>query len=130
LHKKHSSKIALLVDPINYVHILSITIGQDTWRNLEKAFQDSGLNRRVLVEVGLRNLISTKLEDSQSVEDYVNCIIGTMHKFKGISIINDEWISVLMLAEFPESYKPMMLGLENSVCRLPRIQLKLNCCRM
>jgi len=28
--------------------------------------------------------------------------------------INDEWIGALMLAGLPESYKPMILGLENS----------------
>jgi len=82
------------------------------WLNLEKAFQDSGLNRRVGL---LRTLITTKLEDSKSVEDHVNRIISTAHKLKGVGMeINDEWIGALMLAGLPESYKPMILGLENS----------------
>jgi len=72
----------------------------------------SKLNRRVGL---LRTLITTKLEDSKSVEDYVNRIISTAHKLKGVGMeINDEWIGALMLAGLPKSYKPMILRLENS----------------
>lgn len=105
--------------------MLLLTIYNCT-RNMEKFEKDvSGLNRRIGL---LRTLITTKLDDSQSV-DYVNCIIGTAHKLKEVGMeINNEWIGALMLAGLPESYKPMILGLENS--GMPRIQLKLNYCSM
>jgi len=35
------SRIALLVDPINYVHIQSAKIAKQVWLNLEKIFQNS-----------------------------------------------------------------------------------------
>lgn len=106
------SRIVLLVDPINYIHIQSATTAKEAWKNLEKALQDSGLSRRVGL---LRSLITTRLEDSQSVEDYVNRIISTAHKLKGVGMeIDNEWIGALLLAGLPESYKPMILGLENS----------------
>ena len=50
-------------------------------------------------------LIITKLKDRQSVEDYINRIIGTAHKLKGVGMeINDEWIGALMLAGLLGSY--------------------------
>ncbi|GBP00131.1 hypothetical protein EVAR_74415_1 [Eumeta japonica] len=44
---KAKSKIILLVDSINYVHIQEAETAKEVWDNLSRAFDDSGLTRRV-----------------------------------------------------------------------------------
>lgn len=58
---KAKSKLILLVDPILYVHIQDAKSSKEVWKNLTKAFQDSGLLRKVGL---LKDLINTTLESS------------------------------------------------------------------
>ncbi|KAG7300019.1 hypothetical protein JYU34_017061 [Plutella xylostella] len=110
--KKAKSKIILLVDPINYVHIEECTTSKEVWLNLQQAFSDSGLTRKVGL---LKSLITTTLDSSSSVEDYVNKIMSTAHKLRNINFkVDDEWLGTLLLAGLPESYKPMLMALESS----------------
>ncbi|GBP67662.1 Probable RNA-directed DNA polymerase from transposon BS [Eumeta japonica] len=110
--KKAKSKLILLVDPINFIHIQDATTSKQIWENLSKAFQDSGLLRKVGL---LRDLINTNLETSTSVEDYVNKIMSSAHKLRNIGFsVDDEWLGTLMLAGLPDEYKPMIMGIESS----------------
>lgn len=109
---KARSKIILLVDPLNYVHVQTAKTAKEAWDNLASAFQDTGLTRRVGL---LRTLITTSLENSDSVEDYVNKIIITAHKLSNIGLkVSDEWVGTILLAGLPDSYKPMIMGIESS----------------
>ncbi|XP_063534897.1 uncharacterized protein LOC134744882 [Cydia strobilella] len=109
---KAKSKIILLVDPMLYVHIQDATTSKQVWDNLSKAFQDSGLVRKVGL---LKDLINTTLESSNSIEEYVNKIMTSAHKLRSISFqIDDEWLGTLMLAGLPDMYKPMIMGIESS----------------
>ncbi|XP_045489594.1 uncharacterized protein LOC123690332 [Pieris rapae] len=109
---KARSKIVLLVDPMNYVHIQDATTAKEVWDNLRKAFDDSGLLRKVGL---LRELITTDLESCGSVENYVNKIITCAHKLRNIKfIVDDEWLGTLLLAGLPESYSPMIMAMESS----------------
>ncbi|KAL0893362.1 hypothetical protein ABMA27_014949 [Loxostege sticticalis] len=109
---KAKSKLILLVDPINYVHIQDAKSAKEVWNNLSRAFQDSGLLRKVGL---LKDLINTTLETSTSVEDYVNKILSAAHKLRNISFqVDDEWLGTLMLAGLPDEYKPMIMGIESS----------------
>lgn len=45
--RKAKSKIILPVDSINYVHIQEAGTAKEVWENLSRAFDDSGLPRRV-----------------------------------------------------------------------------------
>lgn len=74
---KAKSKIILLVDPINYIHIQEATTAREVWDNLAKAFDDNGLTRRVGL---LRDLITTTLDGCQNIEDYINRIMTTANK--------------------------------------------------
>lgn len=47
LDTKAKTKIILLIDKINYVHIEDATTSKEVWDKLKAAFQDSGLTRRV-----------------------------------------------------------------------------------
>ncbi|XP_052757808.1 uncharacterized protein LOC113516220 [Galleria mellonella] len=112
LDMKAKTKIILLVDPINYVHIQEAKTAKEVWQNLAKAFDDKGLTRRVGL---LKDLITTTLESCQNVEVYVNKVMTTAHKLRNISFdVNDEWLGTLLLAGLPDDYKPMIMALESS----------------
>lgn len=112
LDTKAKSKIILLVDPINYIHIHDAKTAKDVWDNLAKAFDDKGLTRRVGL---LRDLITTTLDNCQNIEEYVNKIMTTAHKLRNIGFtVNDEWLGTLLLAGLPEVYQPMIMALESS----------------
>lgn len=109
---KAKTKLILLTDPINHSHIKSAKSAKEIWDNLQSAFEDNGLTRRVGL---LRTLITTKLSESSTVESYVNQIINTAYKLKSVGMdISDEWIGTLLLAGLPDEYKPMIMGLESS----------------
>lgn len=109
---KAKSKLILLVNPILFVHIQEAQTAKQVWDRLAKAFEDSGLTRKVGL---LKELINTKLENSVSVEDYVNKIMTAAHKLRNIKFhVDDEWLGTLMLAGLPEMYRPMIMGLESS----------------
>lgn len=109
---KAKAKLILLIDPINYVHVQTAKTAREIWIKLGSAFEDKGLTRRVGL---LRSLITTKLDDSDSVEDYVTKKITTAHKLNGIGMeISDEWVGTLLLAGLPEAYSPMIMGIESS----------------
>lgn len=109
---KAKSKLILLIDPILYVHIQDATNAKQVWENLTKAFEDSGLTRKVGL---LKDLINTTLENSDSVEAYVNKIMTSAYKLRNIHFkVDDEWLGTLMLAGLPDTYKPMIMGIESS----------------
>lgn len=109
---KARSKLILLVDPMNYIHIQEAKSAKEVWTNLGKAFDDSGLTRRVGL---LRELITTSLENCTSIEDYVNKIMTSAHKLRNIGFeVKDEWLGTLLLTGLPDQYKPMLMALESS----------------
>ena len=49
---KPKTKLVLLIDPINFVHVQEATTAKRVWENLKNAFDDSGLTRHVsLLEI-------------------------------------------------------------------------------
>uniref|UniRef100_A0A1Y1L7N1 Uncharacterized protein n=1 Tax=Photinus pyralis TaxID=7054 RepID=A0A1Y1L7N1_PHOPY len=97
---KCRSKIILLLDPLNYVHVQQTTTAKAAWDNLKAVFLDNGLTRRVGL---LRTLITTKLEDCHSVEDYINQIVTTAFKLTNVGLtVSDEWTGTILLAGLPE----------------------------
>lgn len=119
---KARTKICLCVDPINYVHIQDCKDAKSVWESLENVFDDSGLTRRIGL---LRLLISTRLENCDSVEEFVNTIISTCHKLNGIGFkVDEEWIGSILLAGLSEEYKPMIMGLESSGMKITGDSIK------
>ncbi|KAL0882308.1 hypothetical protein ABMA27_000825 [Loxostege sticticalis] len=109
---KAKSKIILLVDPVNYVHIQEASTAKEVWENLSRAFDDSGLTRRVGL---LRDLCNTTLSGCPNVEEYVSKIMTTAHKLRNIGFhVDDEWLGTMLLSGLPESYMPMIIALESS----------------
>lgn len=109
---KAKSKLILLIDPIIYVHVREAQTSKEVWENLMRAFEDSGLTRKVGL---LKDLINTTLETSASIEDYVNKIMSSAHRLRNIGFkVDDEWLGTLMLAGLPDVYKPMIMAIESS----------------
>lgn len=109
---KAKTKIILLVDKVNYVHIEDAETSKEVWDKLKSAFQDSGLTRRVGL---LRQLITASFAACGSVEEYVSQIVSTAHKLKEVDMpVSDEWVGTLLLAGLPEEYAPMIMGIESS----------------
>ncbi|XP_046977607.1 uncharacterized protein LOC124543428 [Vanessa cardui] len=61
---KATSKIILLVEPMNYVHIENAKTAKEVWENLQNVFEDSGLSRKVGL---LKDLINTSLDICGSI---------------------------------------------------------------
>lgn len=109
---KAKGSLILSVDAVNYAHIQSATTATEVWDNLKKAFDDSGVLRRVGL---LRELVSTRLENCKSMEEFVNKIVTTAYKLKGVGLeLNDELVGAFMLAGLSEEYMPMIMAIENS----------------
>lgn len=106
------AKLTLMVEPINYSHLQSAKTASEIWKNLETAFNDSGLMRRVGL---LRTLINTRLENCASIEEFVNTVTTTAHKLKGTGMtVDDEWIGTVLLAGLGDEYRPMIMAIESS----------------
>ncbi|KMQ87255.1 retrovirus-related pol polyprotein from transposon tnt 1-94 [Lasius niger] len=109
---KARAKIVLVVQKQNYGHIQSANTPRQAWENLKNAFEDKGLTRKVGL---LRILTSTKFQDCNSVEEYVNMIMTTAHTLKELDFeVKDEMIGALLLSGLPDEYRPMIMGLESS----------------
>lgn len=109
---KAKAKLILTIDPSLYVHIKEAKSTKDLWLKLQNMFDDSGFSRRITL---LRNLISIRLENCESMQNYVTQIIETAQKLSGTGFsVDDEWIGCLMLAGLPEKYIPMIMAIEHS----------------
>lgn len=104
--------LALSVDPSLYVHIKSCDTALKIWKALKNLFEDNGLSRKIGL---LRNLISGRLEDSDSMQSYVDGIVDNANKLDGIGFtITDEWKTAILLAGLTVEYKPFIMGIEAS----------------
>lgn len=110
--RKARNKLKLCIDPICYAHIQNARTASEIWESLNRAFEDNGLTRRCGL---LRKLIMTSYENCSSMEVYVNEIVNTAHQLNGIGLkVDEEWVGMLLLCGLPESYRPMIMALENS----------------
>ena len=110
--RKARGKIILHLERSNFCHVKKPKTAQDACEKLEAAFEDSGLTRRIGL---IRKFGSTHLEDCQSMEDFVNTVMTTAHQLRGIGLeIPEELVGGLLLAGLPETYRSMVVALENS----------------
>lgn len=109
---KTKAKLILTIESSLYVHIKDVQNTKELWDKLKQLFDDSGFTRRISL---LRNLISIRLENCNSVTSYVTQIIETSQKLRGTGFnINDVWVGSLLLAGLPEKYSPMIMAIEHS----------------
>lgn len=106
------SEINLLLDESIYSYIAATTTAKQAWDALESAFQDSGLSRKVHL---LKQLVQLKLEECESIDDYVNKMMMTSLKVKKSGLkLDDEVTASILLAGLPENFDPLVMAVENS----------------
>ncbi|CAF4947657.1 unnamed protein product [Pieris macdunnoughi] len=109
---KAKAKLILTIDTSLYVHIKQAATAYDLWSTLKHMYDDSGYMRKISL---LRNLINIRLENCESMAQYVTQIVETGQRLRGTGFsITDEWIGALMLAGLTEKYAPMIMAIEHS----------------
>lgn len=113
---KALSELTLLLDESIYSYISDANTAKQAWTKLEKAFEDSGLSRKVEL---LKQLVKLTLDECDSVQDYVNRMVTTCLKVgKAGLTIDDEILASLMLAGLPDQYTSLVMAIENSTTKL------------
>lgn len=110
--RKAKARIVLSIDESLYVHIQTLSTAAQIWSALKELYDNRGLTRQIGL---LRKLITIRLENCSSMANYVNEIIGTANKLKGVGFdITDEWIGAIILAGLTDKFKPFIMGIESS----------------
>lgn len=93
-----------------YVHIQKCDTALNVWESLQKLYDDRGLSRKISL---LKQLIQSRLEECDGMQDYIDRIIGTSDKLKGVGFyIGDEWIGAILLAGLTDEFKPLIMSIE------------------
>lgn len=110
------SKIILSLDTTNFIYIRKTRTAKETWEKLLQTFEDTGFTRKVGL---LRKLVTTQLDKSSSVDEYVNAIMTTVHSLNELGFnVDNEWVGTLFLAVLSDEYRPIIMALENSGARI------------
>lgn len=116
---KAKAKLVLTLDTSLFVHIREAKTAKELWTMLKNLYDDKGFTRKIGL---LRTLISLRLENSDSMESYVNEVIETSQKLRRTGFnIDDEWIDSLLLAGLPEKFSSMIMAVEHSGISIKRI---------
>lgn len=112
LTTKAKAKLILTLDPSLYIHVKDSKTASDVWNKLKKLYEDSGFARKISL---LRKLISLRLENCDSMEDYINRIIDTSQKLERSGFeLSQELIGSLMLAGLTDKFEPMVIAIEHA----------------
>lgn len=113
---KAISEITLMLDASLFSYIKETESAKEVWDTIAKAFDDSGIPRKVTI---LNQLVSIRLIRFQSMERYINEILLYWNKSKIAGFkIDEDIIASLMLGGLPEEYQALILGIENSAKEL------------
>lgn len=114
--QKALARIALAVQPSVIPHIRNAMSAHEAWSSLEKAYEDRGLCRRLGL---LRTLFATKLDESGSMEIYINKITELSQQLSEIgSPLEDDFVAVIMLSGLTSDFEPLIMAMENSNVKL------------
>lgn len=119
---KAKAKLILTIDPSLYSHVKDAKTAKEVWINLKNLYEDSGFARKIGL---LRTLISSRLENHDSMELYINQVVETSQKLRRTGFkIDEEWIGSLLLAGLPEKYAPMIMAVEHSGIKITTDSIK------
>lgn len=120
--RKAKARIELSLAPSVYVHVENSRSAAETWKKLKDMYQDRGLSRRISL---LRKLVTIRLENCDSMNEYISQIFETANKLNGIGFpVADEWLGSILLAGLPNEFGPMIMGLESSGASLTADTIK------
>lgn len=104
------------MQPAVFSHVRNAQTPHEAWNNLKKAFEDSGLCRRLGL---LRSVFATKLNECDGMEGYLNKITSLSQQLQDINApLDDEFVAVVMLSGLTSDYDPLIMALENSNLKL------------
>lgn len=111
--RKAKAKISLSVDESLYAHIRMETTALAIWKKLHKMFgETTGLLRGIGV---LRKLSNIKIEDCDTVADYVGQITDALNKLREAGFeVCDKLQGGFFLAGLSERYEPLIMGIDGS----------------
>ena len=108
--QKALSTIFLLVNDSELTHIEDCETAAAAWKRLGEVFEAKGIMRRVLLK---RNLLSVRLEDTSSMQEYINDVIKITRQLKEIGApVSDEDIALTLLIGLPDSFDHLITSLE------------------
>src|SRR4051812_41155406 len=81
IDQKALSTIFLLVNDSELTHIEDCETAADAWKRLSEVFEAKGIMRRVLLK---RNFLSVRLEDTDSMQEYINEITKIARQLKEV----------------------------------------------
>lgn len=115
-NKKALAKICLSVSSSALNHVRNAETPYQAWTNLQKAYEDKGLSRRLGL---LRSLFGVKLKEVGGMESYISRITELAQQLKDIdSPLDDEFIAIIMLSGLTCDYDPLIMALENTSGKL------------
>lgn len=104
------NKIFLSVDENLWPQLENVTSPFDAWNKLKELYEDTGMARKVTL---LCDLMTTKLENFENEESYINTIMSTCNRLQGAGMdVPDEFQSAILLAGLPASYRPLIMVVE------------------
>lgn len=104
--------MALSVEENIQTHIAACTTAIEIWNVLKNLYENTGLSRKIGI---LRQMISSRLDESTGMQEYIDTIINYSNKLAGIGFgISDEWIAAILLAGLTENFQPFIMALEAS----------------
>lgn len=121
--KKAKAKIVLCTDESLFVHIQSLSTAAEIWKKFKDLFEEHGLTRKIGL---LRKLIGIRLENCNSMSEYVSEVTGTANKLSAIDFnVTDEWLVCILLAGLTDEYKPLIMGIESSGVAITADKIKM-----
>src|SRR5436190_14468859 len=110
--KKARAIICLSLDPSLKAYVVQTKTAKEAWDALATNFKDQGVNSWISI---LQELCSIKLEDYESMQQYVSAFMNISLRLSSLGKnIDDELLAALMLKGLPKEYLPMRMALENS----------------
>jgi len=109
---KAKARLLLSVEESLYVHIEDKESASEIWKTLQDMFAGQGTTHKIGL---IQNLINVRLENSESMTEYVGKITSAANKLNDVGFkIDDELVGAIMLAGLPDDFRPMILGFEGS----------------
>lgn len=116
------SILALCVEKNLFVHIRSCETALEIWNKFQSLFEDKGLKRKISL---LRTLISYKLDECDTMQEYIDGITNTASKLQSIGFtLTDDWTTAIMLAGLTEKFDPFIMTLEASANEMTADEVK------
>lgn len=109
--QKALAELVLLIDSSLYSHIEACETAKSGWDMITKTFENTGVVRKVSF---LKQWISLKLNECESMQNYVSQCLSLRSKVKSAGFKIDEEIAAsIMLCGLTDEFKPMVMSIES-----------------